>query len=270
MRALSLPGCACRSAFQLSVLARLAAAGERFDLVAGASSGSVSGALTVAGKAALGPAIARSLGSTPIVSTRYLKDERSIFGMGRILREMLQRHLPEHLLDNAESELLIATTHARRYARGLFPRPSLTEPSPGALVIHSNRARRDLHEVILASCYIPLLYAGLSRIDGEIHVDGAVADNTLSDALITRGADDITIVTPFTGAAVARTMFATEGPLAVPAHVRLRILYPERPLSLGRFDFDPDRIEEALSMPHREELLQPSAAATFESHRASA
>jgi predicted acylesterase/phospholipase RssA len=277
MRALSLPGCACRGAFQLAVLERLAASGERFDLIAGASSGSLSGALTVAGKAALGPSIARSLAGAPIVSARYLRDERSIFGMGSILRETLRRHLPEPSLENTESELLIATTHARRYARGLFPRPTLAEPSPAALVIHSNRTRRDMHEVILASCYIPLLYAGLHRIDGEIHVDGAVADNTLLDALISRGADDITIVTPFAKAAVARTMFATEGPLSVPARVRLRILYPERPLSLGRFDFDPARIEEALSMPHCEQILWPSDAglaregtATFESHRAPA
>lgn len=275
MRALSLPGCACRAAFQLAVMARLEADGERFDLIAGASSGSVCGALTAAGLASRGPSIARSLGSTPIVSTRYLRDERSVFGMGFVLRETLRRFLPEHRLYDTESELLIATTHARRYARWLFPRPSLGEPSPGALVIHSNRERRDLHEVIMASCYIPLLHAGLSRLDGEIHVDGAVADNTLLDTLIARGADDITIVTPFPGAAVARTMFANEGPLAAPAKVRLRIIYPERPLSLGRFDFDPAHIEEAVSMPHREQRLSPGTAlitpkgsAAFESRRA--
>jgi NTE family protein len=241
-------------------MARLTASGERFDLIAGASSGSLCGALTVAGLAARGPAVARSLGSTPIVSVRYLKEERSIFGMGVILRDTLRRHVPEHLIYGAEGELLIATTHARRYARGLVPRLSLIEPSPDALVIHSNRTRRDLHEVILASCYIPLLYAGVYRIDGDVHLDGAVADNTLLDALIARGADDITVVTPFAGAAVARTMFAAEGPLTAPPEVRLRILYPERPLSLGRFDFTPARIEEALTMPHCEQIVSSAAA----------
>src|SRR5262245_65084146 len=147
LKALSLPGCACRGAFQFAVMARLVAAGERFDLVAGASSGSVCGALTVAGKAAEAPGIARSLGGAPIIGARYLPTERSVFGMRQILHEALKRHLPERLLYETESELLVATTHARRFARGLLPHPALAEPSPDALVIHSNRTRRDLPDV---------------------------------------------------------------------------------------------------------------------------
>jgi len=257
MRALSLPGCACRGAFQFAVVARLAARGERFDLVAGASSGAVCGAVTVAGLAREAPSIARSLSGAPIVSTRYLGTERSIFGMRRIMREALERHLPESLLWSTESELLIVTTHARRYARELFPRPRLGETSRAARVIHSNRERRDLHEVILASCYIPVLHAGVPRLDGDIHVDGAVADNTLLDALIARGADEITVITPFADGRVAPTMFATERPLASQSSVRLRVIYPQRPLSLGRFDFDAGRMEEALSMPHEELVIEP-------------
>ncbi|MFO0755454.1 MAG: patatin-like phospholipase family protein [Byssovorax sp.] len=261
MRALSLPGCACRGAFQLAVMARLAAAGERFDLVAGASSGSISGAIVVTGKAAEAPAIARSLAGSPIVSPRYLGSERSIFGMGRILRETLRTYLPEPSLHGTETELLIATTHAGRYARTLFPRPALHRTSEAGLVIHSNRERADLHEIIVASCYIPVLYAGVPRIDGAVHVDGAVADNTLIDALLSRGADDITVVTPFASGAVARTMFAPESHLDVPPHVRLRVIYPAQPLSIGRFDFDPGRLEEALTMPHREKVIDPETSA---------
>lgn len=242
-------------------MARLIAAGERFPLIAGASSGSVCGALTVAGKAADAPDIARSLGSTPIVSTRYWGSERSIFGMGRILRDALRAYLPEASLHDTESELLIATTHAGRYARALFPRPAPHRTSKAGLVIHSNRERADLHEIIVASCYIPVLYAGISRIDGEVHVDGAVADNTLIDALVARGADDITVITPFASGAVARTMFAPESPLDVPPHVRVRVIYPERPLSIGRFDFDRGRLEEALAMPHKERWIAPETSA---------
>src|SRR5262249_52509146 len=115
MRALSLPGCACRSAFQFGVLARLAAAGERFDGVAGASSGSLAGAVFVAGLAARGPDFARELSGAPIVSTRYLETERSVFGIGSILRETLRRNLPEARLFRTAAELLIATTHAGAY-----------------------------------------------------------------------------------------------------------------------------------------------------------
>ena len=33
------------------------------------------------------------------------------------------------------------------------------------------------------------------------------------------------------------------------------MIYPERSLSLGRFDFNPAHIEEALAMPHREQVV---------------
>jgi NTE family protein len=267
MRALSLPGCACRGAFQFGVMARLAAAGERFDVVAGASSGSLCGAVTVAGLAAQGPDFARELGGAPIVSTRYLETERSIFGVGRILRETLRRNLPEARLHDTEAELLIATTHAGAYARRLLPprlaftlsslASRLAGSSVEPLVVHSNRERRDLHDIILASCYIPLLHARAARLDGALHVDGAFTDNTLLDALTARRATEITVVTPYAGGAVAQTMFAAEGPLRPRPGVRLRVLYPERPLSIGRFDFAPERVEEALAMPHCERIIEP-------------
>lgn len=260
MRALSLPGCACRGAFQFGVMARLAAAGERFDLVAGASSGSLCGAVTVAGLAARGPSYARELSGAPIVSTRYLATDRSVFGVGRILRDTLERNLPEALLRDTEAELLVATTHLGAYARRFIPARvfrlgGFEDARHEPLTIHSNRERTDLHEIILASCYIPVLHAGVARVDGALHVDGALSDNTLLDALVSRGATDITIVTPFAGGDVARTMLSPEGPLPPRPGVRLRVIYPERPLSIGHFDFAPERVEEALSMPHRERLL---------------
>ena len=293
-------------------MARLVAAGERFDVVAGVSSGSVCAALTVAGLAARGPDIARDFAGAPIVSTRYLDTERSVFGVRRILFEVLHRNLPEERLLDTEAELLIATTHAGAYARHLVPAhvdvltsslrrtlaapvtprlamlaasvaPRLTTLAASAahrlgeglggrmvgergdapplppLVIHSNRERRDLHDILMASCYIPVLYAGVARLDGALHVDGALADNTLLDALSARGATEITVVTPFVDAAVARTMFSPGAPLAPRPGVRLRVLYPERPLSIGRFDFSRERLEEALSMPHRERIIEPIA-----------
>jgi NTE family protein len=228
---------------------RLARAGERFDVVAGVSSGSVCGAVTVAGLATEGPAMWRTMASTPIVSARYLRTERSIFGMSRILRSALERFLPEELLHETEAELLVATTHARRFATG----------AKNALVVHSNRTRRDLHDVIVASCYIPIVYARVPRLDGEVHIDGGAADNTMIDALVERGAGDITVVTPYAGGVVAETVFAPERQPRVPPHVRLRIIHPERPLSQKRFDFAPGPLEEALSMPHVETIIEPSA-----------
>lgn len=261
MRALSLPGSACRAAFQLGVLARLTALGERFDLVAGASSGSICGAVLVAGMAERGPDMARELAGEPIVSTRYLETERSVFGLGHLLRGALGRHLPERALYDADAELLVATTHAGHYFRRFFRarmlrRGGAEHAHHDPLVVHSSRERRDIHDVLVASCYIPVMHAGVTRIDGALHVDGALADNTLIDTLVARGADDITVITPFSQGAVARTMFAAEGPLHPRPGVRLRVLYPARPLSLGRFDLDRGRVEEALAMPHRELIVE--------------
>jgi len=266
MRALSLPGCACRASFQIAVLARLAAAGERFDLVAGASSGSICGAIMVAGLTERGPDLAREMAGAPIVSTRYLAGERSIFGLGRILRDALRRNLPERSICDADAELLVATTHAGHYARRFIPAHvfrlgGAEEARHDPLVVHSSRERRDIHDVLVASCYIPVVHAGVMRLDGALHLDGALADNTLIDALIARGATDITVVTPFAHGAVARTMFSTESPLHARPGVRLRVLYPERQLSIGRFDLDRGRIEEALAMPHRELVMEDPIAA---------
>jgi NTE family protein len=259
IRALSLPGCACRGAFQFAVMARLAAAGERFDVVAGASSGSVGGAVTVAGLAEEGPAMWRAMARTPVTSLRYLASERSIFGMSAILREALQRFVPEERLHRTEAELLVATTRAVPFALGaLNARGGGREAAarPG-LVVHSNRERRDMHDVIAASCYIPVVYARPTWLDGELHIDGGAADNTLIDALVARGADEITLVTPYTEGVVARTIFSPERPPEAPPHVRLRIIYPERPLRQRRFDFSPGPLEEALSMPHRIRIIEP-------------
>jgi predicted acylesterase/phospholipase RssA len=246
-KALSLPGCGCRGAFQFAVMARLAAAGERFDLVAGASSGSICAAVNVAGLSADGPAMWRSLAQTPIVSTRYLKTEGSVFGMSAILREALRRYLPEEAIHAGEAELLVATTHARRFATR----------APGALVVHSNRMRKDMHEIIVASCYIPVVYARVPRIDGEIHIDGGAADNTMIPALLARGADDITVVTPYVDGAVSETLFAAERPPRVPPHVRLRLISPAHTLSQRRFDFSPGPLEEALNAPHVIRIIEP-------------
>src|SRR5262249_51794392 len=203
--------------------------------------------------AADGPDMIRALMSTPIVSTRYWATERSVFGMSAILRDALRRFLPEERLHTSASELLVATTHARTFAKRLLPK-FLTE----GLVVHSNREPRDMHDVIVASCYIPILYARVPRIDGDVHLDGGAADNTLIDVLVERGADDITVVTPYMNGAVSRTLFSPERPPRVPAHGRLRLTYPERPLSQKRFDFAPGPLEEALGMPHVEKIIEPT------------
>lgn len=292
MRALSLPGCGCRGAFQIAVLRRLARRGEHFDLVAGASSGSISGSAWVSGRAEVGPDLFRSMATTPVVSSRWLRREKSPFGMSAIVRDALERLLPEADIAGSPIELLVATTRARALAHAAWSRlrhgstsrsaahdehaTARAQPTSAsrlhrephdaarahrgatlrdALVVHSNRTRSDMHDVIIASCTIPGVYARLPVLDGEIHVDGGAADNTLLEALLARGADDLTIITPYVGGVVAQTLFDAERAPKVPRDVRLRIISPLRTLSLGRFDFDPARLDEALTIPHVEEIV---------------
>lgn len=284
LRALCLPGCGCRGAFQFGVMRRLWERGERFDLVAGASSGAICGAVTVAGLALSGPDMFRSLATTPIVSTRYLRSERSPFGMRAIVREALTRFVPEERIVSSSAELLVSTTRAGQLLKSMWararslatPKSARTAagesdlaypfeaPSPvramalehGALVVHSSRDRADMHDIIVASSTIPGLYARLPVLDGEVHVDGGAADNTLLGVLLDRGVTDITVVTPYGGGAVSPTLFERERPPRVPPHVRLRLIYPASPIRLRHFDFDRERLEEALSMPMVEQEVQ--------------
>lgn len=261
---------------------RLAAQGETFDVVAGASSGSITGAVWVAGLAEDAPEFWRALARTPIFSRRYWKTEKSPFGMSLILRQALSKYVPEHLIEGTDAELIVATTRARRLVRGalgLLGRPSIgagwiragghasdelatasrirsMAVAKDALVVHSNRTRRDMHDVIVASCTIPGVYARLPVLDGEIHVDGGAADNTLIEPLLARGVTDLTVVSPYKDGAVSPTLFERERSPTVPPGVRLRLIWPERTLSIGRFDFDQGRLEEALTMPHVERVFE--------------
>lgn len=247
MRALSLPGCGCRGAFQVAVLARLVAAGETFDLVGGASSGSLTGAVFAAGKIAEGADMFRALASTPVVSPRWLATERSPFGMSRIVRGALERFVPERAIAEGP-ELLVATTRLAKLGRDL-PRGRLAALA-SALTIHSSRSRSDLHDVLLASCTFPPFYARLPRLDGEVHIDGGAADNTLVDALVARGATHVTVITPHASGLVYPGLFRPLGIPSVPPHVELRVVRPSRPLAVRSFDFNRARMEDALRTPH--------------------
>jgi NTE family protein len=267
---------------------RLSERGERFDVVAGASSGSITGAVWVAGLAAQAPEFWRALARTPIFSGRYFRTEKSPFGMSRILRGALERYVPEELIRDADVELLVSTTRAKKLVSGALSlledaaRASARGPAAApngdgtlatssrirsmavakeALVVHSNRARKDMHDIIVASCTIPGVYARLPVLDGEVHVDGGAADNTLIESLLARGVTDLTVVSPYMRGAVSPTLFERERPPTVPPGVRLRLIWPERPLRIGRFDFDHHRLEEALTMGHVEQIVEPLEAA---------
>lgn len=245
MRALSLPGCGCRLAFQFAVLSRLVARGERFDLVGGASSGSLVGAAYVSNRCHEGPAILRAMGGTKVFSPRWIPSQKSPFGMSHIVRRALEEHLPEAAIVESDTELLIATTPLGALPGHLVHRS-------GKATVHSTRRRRDVHDVLLASCTFPPFYARLPTLDGAIHLDGGITDNTLVEELVSRGATDITVITPHADGSIYRALRRGFEPFELPPHVRLRVLFPKRRLRLKSFDFDPERVTEALEMDHAE------------------
>jgi len=239
MHALSLPGCGCRLAFQLATLGRLTAAGERFDLVGGASSGSLAGTAYITGRAADGPELFRALMGTKVFSPRWLASDKSLFGMSQIVRRALEAHLPESEVARATTELLVSTTSLKSALGHAFHKR-------GRAAIHSSRRRRDWHDVLLASCTFPPFYARIPTLDGERHIDGGITDNTLLESLSARGATEITVITPHADGAIYQALFHGFAPPRFPDHVRIRILAPRRRLSLQSFDFDRDRVREAL------------------------
>ena len=128
--------------------------------------------------------------------------------MSRIVREALERHIPEADIAAGEAELLVSTTPLRSLASRLLRRaPKIDDIS----VIHSSRRRRNIHDVILASCTFPPFYARLPKLDGEIHVDGGATDNTLFGELVSRGATHVTVITPHVAGTVYQRLFHPVG-----------------------------------------------------------
>ena len=251
MRALALPGCGCRIAFQFGVLAEFEARRESFAIAAGASSGSLAAAAFVSGRSGRGPAIVRSMGGTPVLSARWLRSERSPFGMSRIVRHALEEHLPQADIVSSETELLVSTTTLRSLGERLTDMAARRsfDSLRGEATLHSSRATSNIHDVLIASCTFPPFYARLVRLAGSVHIDGGATDNTLVDALVRRGATHITIVTPHVGGLVYRGLGDTRRTLDPIPGVELRVISPREPLQIRSFDFDPQRIDHALSMP---------------------
>src|SRR5690606_8615100 len=131
----------------------------------------------------------RSLSSTPVFSRRWLASERSPFGMSWIVRDALSRFIPLDRIVGSDVELLVSTTRLEPFARNVIREwrtvreglgtaarraggsrvvatTAIRDDSPikevargnGALVVHSSRQRPDMHDVIVASCTIPIVY----------------------------------------------------------------------------------------------------------------
>ena len=243
-------------AFQFAVLARLAARASASTSSRARRPARSAAPPYVAGLRPRGPDMCALDGATPIVSARYLRTERSLFGMSAHPPRRAA-DLPERLPEDRD-ELLVATTHAELLVAAARRRAR-------SFASGEDEARRDrwwctrtasaatCTTCIVASCYIPVVYARVPRLDGEVHVDGGAADNTL-DRRARRARRD----RHHGGDAVPRGRGRAH-------HVRARRAPPtcRRTCACacstpsGRFGRSastshPAPLEEALTMPHRE------------------
>lgn len=229
MLGIAFEGCACRAAFHSGVAAALSEAGLRFELSAGASSGSLCAAAVAAGRGAELPAIWRSLGGRSVVSLRRALWNRSIFDMSHLVRTTLRATLGGFDLRARPTEALIVATRLRGLRK----------------IIYSSRKESDLLEPLLGSCFFPILYGRPVRVRGELLVDGGLTDNLPIEALVEKGAREIiAIVTSSDGTALKTPLRSRWRPRVDGA--RLHVIHPRRPLAVRSWDFDTDRMNRAL------------------------
>jgi NTE family protein len=229
MIGIAFQGAACRAAFHAGVAAALYEGGMRFPMAAGASSGSLCATGVAAGRAAELPAQWSALAGRRLISLRRALYNRSLLDMSHIVRSTLRSILGDGDLRGAPGEALVVASRFPRLRR----------------IVYSSRQEADFVEPLLGSCFFPVLYGRTVRVRGDWLVDGGLLDNVPIDPLVDRGCDEvITVVTRPDGTALKtpwRRRWRPHHP-----HARVHVIHPRRPLELGSWDFDPDRIRRAV------------------------
>jgi NTE family protein len=199
------------------------------DVTAGASSGSLCAAGVAAGRGAELPAIWRSLAGKRIWSLRRIFWNRSIFDMSFLVRSALEAALGGVDLRRNQVEALAVATRVRDLKS----------------VVFSSREETDFVMPLLGSSFFPVFYGRAIRVRGELLLDGGLTDNLPVERLVSRGCDEvIAVVTQPDGTALKRPGRRGWRPQAVGA--RVHVIHPQRPLEIGSWDLDGDRMQRAL------------------------
>jgi predicted acylesterase/phospholipase RssA len=229
MLGLAFEGCACRSAFHAGVAAALAEGGVAPAITAGSSSGSLCAAAVAAGRAAELPSIWRRLANRRIWSLRRVFWNRSIFDMSHLVRTALEETLGGVDLRQRPVEALAMATRVRDLRS----------------IAYSSREEPDFIQPLLGSCFFPVFYGRTIRIRGELMLDGGLTDNLPVERLAARGCDEVVaVVTQPDGTALKRPGRRGWRPQA--AGARVHVVHPLRPLRLGSWDLDGERMFHAL------------------------
>ncbi len=229
--AVALEGCAGRAAFQIGVLDWLERRGIRPGAVAGASAGSIVAAAVAFGR--LGELEDIWLG---VAGSRVIRPER-IFRLGwplamsDIVGNAMSRAFPGRMLTDALLPVSIPVTHCRPRLTRRF----LTRLDPV-----------DVTEAVLASCFVPGPYHRVIRIDGRPAFDGAWLLRTPVDAA-DNGQPVLAVVSNPEGHLKAG--FFRPATRAWPAGCR--VLHPNRPLPVGPYDTDLERMRSTIAEGRR-------------------
>lgn len=229
MLGIAFEGCACRAAFHAGVAAALAESGLRFDLSAGASSGSLCAAGVAADRSAELPSIFRALSGRSVVSFRRVLWNRSLFDMSHIVRSTLHSTFGVIDLRDRHTEALIVATRLRGLRK----------------VVYSSRTEPDLIEPLLGSCFFPVLYGRPIRVRGELLIDGGLTDNLPVEILEERGAKEIIASVTSPDATALKTPMRTRWRPQV-SGARLHVICPKVPLIQRSWDFSHDRMERSI------------------------
>jgi len=226
---LALEGCAGRAAFQVGVLEWFGERGVRPRAAAGASSGSIVAALC----GFLDPADMRAAwlagAGQPIFRPQNLLGGKWPFVMSEIVEDALTAAVGSARLPEARIPLAIPVTHLAPSGR---ERRVLTRDDDISVV-----------EAVLGSCFVPGPYIRRVFVEGRLALDGAWLIRTpVEEALGLAPGPCLAIVANPEQALYADYPFARR--VEVPDLCRL--LGPRRPMALGPFDTDRDRIVDAI------------------------
>lgn len=181
--ALVLSGGASLGSIQVGMLLALEEEGVRPDLIAGTSVGAINGAWLASGRSAenlasIWQGLRRSdlFPMRPLVGLRGFVGRRSHFIPDSGLRRLLEKHLTFARLEDAAVPFLVITTDAR---------------SGEEVILRTGSAV----EAILASAALPGVFPPV-ELDGQILIDGGVANNTPITRAIEAGATEVWVLAP--------------------------------------------------------------------------
>ena len=273
--ALIVEGGAMRGAWAAGVLAYLHERGQRqYDLVYAASSGACSAAYFVADMWEPGLVIWRELACNAVRKSNFLR-RKPIIDLAYLVDHVIRKRVPLSVeaLQKAPTQFFIVLTDCHT-----------GEP------VYFHVCDDRVFAALRATSSLALATRGFDFVDGQPFADGGVADPIPLRRAIQDGATDITVVLTHNPdfrlkpvprwmgkvaypefPAVARVWTARQNlnynaALALmkqpPAGVRIRVFRPLRPLPVGSFTIEPERIAAALAMGHDEALQQMAVTET--------